>query len=51
MHRLLTKGTIEEKIDKMIEKKRALSESIIGAGETWITELNDDELRELVKLE
>ncbi len=51
VHRLLTKGTIEEKIDKMIEKKRALSESIIGAGETWITELNDDELRELVKLD
>lgn len=51
VHRLLTKGTVEEKIDKMIEKKRALSESIVGAGETWITELNDDELRELVRLE
>ncbi len=51
VHRLLTKGTIEEKIDKMLGKKRALSESIVGAGETWITELNNDELRELVKLD
>jgi len=51
VHRLLTKGTIEEKIERMIEKKRALSESIVGTGETWITELSDDELRELVILE
>ncbi len=51
VHRLLTKGTIEEKIDKMLEKKRALSESIVTAGETWITELKDDEIKELVRLE
>ena len=51
VHRLLTIGTIEEKIDKMIEKKRALSKSIVSAGESWITELKDDELRELVELE
>ena len=51
VHRLLTKGTIEEKIDRMLEKKRALSKSIVDTGETWITELKDDELRELVELE
>ena len=34
----------------MIESKKALAESIVGAGEDWLTELSTDELRELMTL-
>jgi superfamily II DNA or RNA helicase len=50
VYRLLTAGTIEEKIDQMLADKRALADRIVGEGEAWITELPDDELRRLVAL-
>jgi SNF2 family DNA or RNA helicase len=50
VYRLVTAGTLEEKIDLMLEDKRGLADRIVGAGETWITELGDDELRRLVTL-
>jgi SNF2 family DNA or RNA helicase len=50
VYRLLAAGTVEEKIDRMLTDKRALADSVIGAGETWITELPDAELRRLVEL-
>jgi SNF2 family DNA or RNA helicase len=43
-------GTLEERIDDMIEAKRALAERIVGAGEGWITEMSTDQLREVVAL-
>lgn len=43
-------GTLEERIDEMIEQKRALAEGIFGAGEGWLTELSTAELRELFRL-
>jgi non-specific serine/threonine protein kinase len=43
-------GTLEEKIDKMIEQKKALADAIIGTGEGWLTELDTDQLSELFKL-
>jgi len=43
-------GTVEDRIDKMIEKKKALAGKIIGGGENWITELGDSDLRELFSL-
>ncbi|MCL4422053.1 MAG: DEAD/DEAH box helicase [Actinobacteria bacterium] len=43
-------GTLEERIDAMIEEKRALSEAIVGSGEAWLTELSTEQLRELVAL-
>ncbi|GAA2967935.1 DEAD/DEAH box helicase [Actinokineospora diospyrosa] len=43
-------GTLEERIDKMIEAKRALSKLVVGSGESWLTELSDGELLELVAL-
>jgi SNF2 family DNA or RNA helicase len=43
-------GTLEERIDEMIEAKRALAERIVGSGEGWITELSTEQLRELVAL-
>ncbi len=43
-------GTLEERIDKMIEQKKALAQLVVGAGEDWLTELSTAELRELVTL-
>ncbi|MFJ1764271.1 DEAD/DEAH box helicase [Amycolatopsis sp. NPDC088138] len=50
VHRLIAEGTLEERIAVVLEKKRGLAESIVGAGEDWITELSDDELADLVRL-
>ena len=52
VHKLVCQGTIEEKIDAIIESKRELAESVIGSGsEKWITELSNDELMSLLRLE
>jgi len=50
VHKFITSGTLEEHIDDLIESKKGLADSIIGAGEQWITELSTDELRDLVSL-
>jgi SNF2 family DNA or RNA helicase len=50
VHKFITAGTLEENIDQLIESKRALAESVIGAGEAWLTELSTDQLRNLVAL-
>lgn len=46
VHKFITTGTIEEKIDKMLATKQALSEDLIQSS-NWLTELADDELKEL----
>ncbi len=52
VHKLVSTGTIEEKIDAMINSKKQLAENVIGAGgENWITEMNDREILSLMKLE
>ncbi|WP_447006042.1 DEAD/DEAH box helicase [Saccharothrix isguenensis] len=43
-------GTVEERIDRMIEEKRGLAQLVVGAGEDWLTELSTGELRELFAL-
>jgi SNF2 family DNA or RNA helicase len=50
VHRLVTEGTLEEKIAATLAGKRQLAESVVGAGEAWIAELSDDELRDLLAL-
>ena len=50
VHKFLTTGTLEEKIDELIESKKGLAEAIVGGGESWLTELSTDELRDLVQL-
>ena len=51
VHKFLTKGTIEEKIDEMLVEKQALSDKIVSeTGERWITELDNDTLRKLFTL-
>ncbi|MTH54498.1 ATP-dependent helicase [Bacillus mangrovi] len=49
VHKLITTGTIEEKIDGMLEKKQSLNDEILQS-EQWITELSTDELEELFTL-
>jgi SNF2 family DNA or RNA helicase len=50
VHKLICTGTLEERIDVMIEKKQALADSVVGDGETWLTEFSTDQLRELFTL-
>lgn len=50
VHKFICLGTLEEKIDELIERKRVLADSIIGDGEGWLTEMSTDDLRELVTL-
>jgi superfamily II DNA or RNA helicase len=50
VHRLITRDTIEERIDAMIASKRGLSDLTVRAGESWIADLGDAELRELLAL-
>ncbi len=50
VHKYVTLGTLEERIDQLIESKAKLAGSIIGDDEFWLTELNNDGIRELVKL-
>jgi SNF2 family DNA or RNA helicase len=50
VHKFVCSGTLEERIDEMIEGKRALVAQVLGAGEGWLTELSTSQLRELVAL-
>ena len=50
MHKFICAGTLEERIDALIESKQALAEQVVGAGETWLTELTSAELRDLLAL-
>ena len=50
VHKFLCAGTLEEKIDEMIERKQELAERVVGAGEGWLTELSTPALKELFAL-
>ncbi|MER6221611.1 DEAD/DEAH box helicase, partial [Streptomyces sp900105755] len=50
VHRLVTEGTVEDRIAEMLEAKRALADAILGSGEAALTELTDRELSDLVSL-
>ncbi len=50
VHKLISAGTVEEKVDRLLEHKRDLASKVVGSGESWITELGNDQLRELFSL-
>ncbi|QTT73878.1 ATP-dependent helicase [Streptomyces mobaraensis NBRC 13819 = DSM 40847] len=50
VHKLVTADTFEERIDALLESKRSLADSVVGTSETWLSELDDDALRALVRL-
>ena len=51
VHKFITSGSVEEKIDRMIREKSRLAEDIIGSGEDWLGGLEMGQLKELVSLE
>ncbi len=50
VHKFVCLGTLEEKIDAMLEEKKALSSLVVGEGEGWLTELSTDQLRDILAL-
>jgi SNF2 family DNA or RNA helicase len=50
VHKFICAGTLEEKIDEMIARKRGIAEKVIGTGEGWLTELSTAELKNLFAL-
>ncbi|WP_247233013.1 SNF2-related protein [Telluribacter sp. SYSU D00476] len=50
VHRLLTEGTFEEKINQLIQSKKELADLTVANGETWIGDFSNKELKELVRL-
>ncbi len=50
VHKFICTGTLEERIDQMIEQKTELAENIIGSGESWLTELSTGQLQDLLTL-
>ena len=50
VHKFVCIGTLEERIDLMIEQKKELAESIVGSGENWLTEMSTAQLKELFAL-
>ena len=50
VYKLVTGGTLEERIADMLERKRSLTDAVIGTGEDWVTNLDDRQLRKLIEL-
>lgn len=50
VHRLITEGTVEDRIAELLTAKRALADAVLGSGEGALTELTDRELTDLVSL-
>lgn len=50
VHRLITEGTVEDRIGELLSQKRSLADQVVGSGEQWIGNLDDEALAELVKL-
>ncbi|MFQ6537731.1 MULTISPECIES: DEAD/DEAH box helicase [Aphanothece] len=51
VHKFITSGSVEEKIDRMIREKSRLAEEIVGSGEDWLGGLDVGQLKDLVSLE
>jgi SNF2 family DNA or RNA helicase len=50
VYKLVCEGTLEERIDSLLDEKRQLFDTVVGSGERWVTELDDDQLQRLVSL-
>lgn len=50
VHKFICTGTLEEKIDDMLEEKKALANMVVGDGEGWLADLSTDDLRSLLTL-
>ncbi len=50
VHKFVTLGTLEEKIEQMIEDKKTIANSVVGSDESWLTQLNNERFLELITL-
>ena len=50
VHKFICAGTLEDRIDAMITAKSAMAEEVVGTGESWLTELSDEELKATLAL-
>ncbi|WP_035987519.1 DEAD/DEAH box helicase [Leptolyngbya sp. KIOST-1] len=50
VHKFVAMGTLEERIDQMIEDKKKLAGAIVGADESWLTQLDNDAFKQLIAL-
>ncbi|HEX3427061.1 MAG TPA: DEAD/DEAH box helicase [Acidimicrobiales bacterium] len=50
VHKLVSSGTVEERVDELIAAKRELAQRVVGTGEDWLTDLSTEDLRDLVAL-
>jgi SNF2 family DNA or RNA helicase len=50
VHKFVTLGTLEERIDQMIEDKKAIAGAIVGNDESWLTKLDNEAFKELIAL-
>jgi SNF2 family DNA or RNA helicase/uncharacterized Zn finger protein len=50
VHRMITKGTLEEKINELLQSKKEIADMAISTNNAWITEMNTGELNELFSL-
>jgi SNF2 family DNA or RNA helicase len=50
VHKFVCAGTLEEKIDEMIERKKEVAGRVVGTGEAWLGELSNAQLKELFAL-
>jgi len=50
VHKFVTLGTLEERIDLTIENKKKMASSIVGADESWLTELDNESFKQLITL-
>ena len=51
VHKMVTMGTLEERIDAMIESKKKLAEDIVGADESWLSDMGDETFSALIRLD
>lgn len=50
VHRMVTRGTIEERVAQLLDRKRQLADAVLARGDAALTELGNEELRDLVTL-
>jgi SNF2 family DNA or RNA helicase len=51
VHKLVTAGSLEERVDELLQRKRAIADAVVGNGEDWLGDLDDSQLRKLIELD
>ncbi|MBE9562880.1 MAG: DEAD/DEAH box helicase, partial [Proteobacteria bacterium] len=50
VHKFVSLGTLEERIDQMIEDKKKIASSVVGNDESWLAKLDNDSFKQLIAL-